>query len=128
MAKLTASEVLYMDDGGLKRCGRCMMFLRDIGACTIHDAGAFGAVATRLGLRPADLVCGLYVHGPTTTVDEHGKPMKAVAPKESGLGRGNTSCGNCRYGANRKTCEHPCLAGFAIDVHGGCCNAWTESS
>lgn len=111
--RLTSAEVLYMNDGGPKRCDRCALWLRASNRCSIH--------AAEVVVRP-DMVCGLYVNG--DPMDE-GEPQGFVTPQESDLGAGNTSCGNCRFGSGQPTCQHPCLDGFAIDNTGGCCNAWT---
>ena len=111
--RLTSAEVLYMNDGGPKRCDRCALWIRSSNRCLIHAAGVEVA---------ADMVCGLYVNGDPM---DAGEPQGYVTPQESDLGVGNTACGNCRYGSGSPTCQHPCLDGFAIDNVGGCCNAWT---
>lgn len=116
--KLTKVNVLYMEDGGLKRCGRCVMFLKNTSECSIHGPG--------VKVDGENGVCYLYVHGKPMTAEEH-PPMKLVTFKVSGYGAkpklGGYSCGSCEYGGGSH-CLHPCLDGFAIDNTGGCCNAW----
>lgn len=111
-ALLTAAEVLYMEDGGPKRCDRCIMWIPGRDRCTIHR---------KKDVVTANMVCGLYVHGKPMG----GTPTGEVTPQISDLGRGDTRCGNCLYGNGAPTCQHPCLDGFSIDNFGGCCNAWT---
>lgn len=93
-----------------------MMFLKDVERCSIHGKKVHVT---------ADMVCGLDVHGDPMTNAEGGPAMKLVTPEESGLGRGNTKCGNCEWGGGPR-CLHPHLSNFKIDNEGGCCNAWTE--
>jgi hypothetical protein len=113
--KITKTEVLYMEDGGPKRCDRCIMWISDTSQCTIHPAEQ--AVS-------ADQVCLLYVNGAPTNTQEGARPEGYVTADVSGLGEGNTSCGNCRYGNGRPECGHPAITPFPIDNRGGCCNAW----
>ncbi len=112
-SKLNASQVLYMEDGGPKRCDRCM-FWDSKKICRLIDPSV---QVTK------NMVCGLYVYGEPNQFDEQ---LAYLDPKVVNLGFGDTLCGNCRYGDGSPTCEHPSLDGFPIDNVGGCCNAWTE--
>lgn len=112
--RLMASEVLYMETGGKKRCDGCIMWIPAKDRCSIHRPS---------DLVKADMVCGLYVPGKAGMMGE--KSGSEVTPAISGLGKGNTSCGNCYWGGE-STCRHPHLNGFRIDNKGGCCNTWTE--
>lgn len=110
--KLDAYQVLYMEDGGPKRCDRCV-FWDDQKICRLIDPSVKVT---------ADMVCCLYVRGEPNALTEQ---LSELDPDSVGLGMGDTSCGNCRYGDGSPTCEHPALTGFKIDNIGGCCNAWT---
>lgn len=114
--KLTPAQVLYMEDGGAKRCDRCIMWVSDVNRCTILGP----TVEVK-----ANMICGLYVYG-TPTTSERADIVAHVEPQEVGLGWGDTSCGNCRYGDGASNCGHPGLQPFPIDNQGGCCNAWTQ--
>lgn len=115
---LSKAEVLYMEDGGSKRCNRCMMFIKDVSACVI---------LTPPKVSGPDGVCGLYVHGHSVTSKDHA-PMRLVSKSVAGYGEskgmGGYHCGNCGYGSGRARCAHPDLEAFPIDNFGGCCNAW----
>lgn len=112
-AKLTSADVLYMEDGDFKRCGRCAMFLPD-GHCSIIGEK----------VDADDGVCGLYVHGMAMEGAKAEKLVtKAVAGYGADRGLGGYSCGNCRYGGGG-LCMHPCLTRFRIRNKGGCCNSW----
>ena len=117
MAKLTAAEVLYMADGGLKRCDRCVFWHSHADRCALIDPETPVKAAQ---------VCGLYVNGQPMTA-ESAVQYSSLDPKTVDLGPGNTSCGNCRFGGG-ETCGNPDLDGFPIDNKGGCCNAWEAST
>ena len=112
--KLKAYQVLYMEDGGPKRCDRCVMWVADANRCTI-----LGDTEVK-----ANMICCLYVYG-VPQVSETADIRALVTPEEVGLGQGDTACGNCRYGDGAPNCQHPALEPFPIDNEGGCCNAWT---
>ncbi len=113
--KLKEYMLLYMEDGGPKRCDRCVMWVSDINRCNI--------LGPHVEVKP-NMICCLYVYG--TPTDSHETQLRTlVTPEEVGLGQGDTSCGNCRYGDGAETCQHPALESFPIDNEGGCCNAWT---
>lgn len=115
LGKLKPYQVLYMEDGGPKRCDRCVMWVKDAKRCTI--------IGPNIEVR-GDMVCCMYIYGPPATSDQV-EPRALVDAQEVGLGKGDTSCGNCRYGDGSPTCMHPALESFNIDNEGGCCNAWT---
>lgn len=116
MAKLTAAEVLYMADGNVKRCDRCVFWFSHQDRCALIDPET---------TVKASQVCGLYVNGEPMTA-ENAVRYSSLDPETVDLGPGNTSCGNCRFGGG-ETCGNPDLDGFPIDNKGGCCNAWEAS-
>lgn len=106
-----------MEDGGLKNCGRCVMFLKD-GQCSIIGEKVDGD----------DGVCGLYVHGKAMAGAKAEQLVtKAVAGYGADKGLGGYCCGNCRYGGGG-VCMHPMLLKFKINNLGGCCNGWEYGS
>ena len=109
---LTASEVLYMVDGDVKRCDRCVLWKSASERCSVIDPN----VPVK-----AEQVCGLYVNGEPQQAGEEYQ-LASYAPEVVGLGAGNTACGNCIYGGGER-CGHPSLKPFIIDNIGGCCNA-----
>ena len=115
MARLTKPEVLYMEIAeGPFRCSKCVMWIPDTDRCSIHPP--------ETEVR-AEMVCGLFVPGDPGT--ERKDPGGYVTAEQSGLGEGETSCGNCRWGVEAQ-CTHPMLEGWPVDMENGCCNAWTE--
>lgn len=118
MSKLTKSEVLYMEiPKGPLACGNCMMWIKDVDRCMIHpkDTKVTG-----------DMICGLYVNGKPSISDE-AESEGYVTATMSGLGKGRTNCGNCRWGVD-SYCVHPMLKGWPVHMQNGCCNAWTEKT
>ncbi len=113
--KLTPSEVLYMEiPKGPLSCGNCAMWVKDTNRCTAHkkDQEVTG-----------DMICGLYVNGEPLDSGHAVWMGEGLDPEVTGLGKGNTNCGNCVYGSGAPKCEHPCLSAFPIDNQNGCCNA-----
>ena len=113
--KLSKPVVLYLaSDGGKKKCGRCMMFLTDVGKCSVHGSG--------INIT-GDMVCGFYIHGKPMTSKDH-PPMKLVTPAESGLigtNDGGTHCASCiHFSPTGSACE--IVEGY-IEPN-GCCNHW----
>ncbi len=117
--KLKQSVVLYMPkalidkagDGPGARCGKCMMFLTDISACSILDPEKVDGDKG---------VCGLFVGGEPVTSKDH-KPMKFIPAEVAGYEEGGmvpTHCGRCKYFESPASCKK--VEGTVED--GGCCN------
>lgn len=108
------------------RCGRCMMFMPDLEACTIvhEDDSDSTEVSGKKG------VCGLYVGGEPMESNEHHKPMPTVPRSVAGYYEGEgvpTHCGNCRYFLAVSATGKPAERGECRKVKGtvhrfGCCN------
>lgn len=116
--------VLYMGPELLDRgsshpkgavCGKCMMFLADISACSI---------LTPAGVSGPHGVCGLFVGGDTTSSSEH-MPMKLVPKEVAGYSDdAPTRCGNCRNFLPRTRCR--VVEGTVHE--NGCCNGWRATA
>lgn len=114
MGTLTQSEVLYMEiPKGPLACSKCVLWIKPAERCVIHPPD------TKVTGR---MICNLFVPGEPVT---EGEGQGNVTPEVSGLGAGNTNCGNCRWGVEA-CCTHPMLEGWPVDMQNGCCNAWTE--
>lgn len=115
---LTPSEVLYMEDGGPKRCNRCAHFI-SIGQCELFRQ--------QDKVSGADGVCGLYINGRPITSGTQPVRFIGLDPRVADYGAdkgvGGYACGNCRYGGGFY-CGRPSLAELMIDNGGGCCNLW----
>ena len=108
-------DVLYMEDGGPKRCGRCIHLVNGDRCELFRSSDKVSA---------ADGVCGLYVNGePKASVPLFAGLVPATTGYGADKGVGGYSCGNCKYGGER-TCTHPVLPDPKIDNVGGCCNIW----
>lgn len=125
--RLDKTIVLYMPSGVLNpdgkregaRCGRCMMFLPDLEACTIvHKADSKSTeVSGEHG------VCGLYVGGKPMKSGGMHKPMPTVPRAVAGYIQDPgvpTHCGNCVYEQAHDTCAK--VEGEIEEY--GCCNNW----
>lgn len=129
--KLDPAVVLYMPPATLNpdgrhegaRCGRCMMYMPDLKACTIVyvDGKKDTSVSGERG------VCGLYVGGKPMKSNETHKPMPTVPRSVAGYYEGDdvpTRCGKCKYFiAEEEACQK--VAG-KIEAN-GCCNAYEKA-
>lgn len=115
------SVVLYMaNDGGKKKCGRCVMYLKDTSDCSIHGKG--NKVSADKG------VCGLYLHGKPMNSKDH-PPMTLTTFQESGYTEktpNGTNCQTCSNKTDEKATECKVVNGPIEPM--GCCNGWKKET
>lgn len=127
--KPTQAEVLYSPanpDNSRKACRNCVMWMKDMTQCVIHDSDV---------PVPDDAVCGYHVYGePNVGLSRmNGEP---VSPELSGLERvpSGASCDICQFYSPRGAIRGVCSAvrGFepgedTSEVQAlGCCARWVS--
>lgn len=117
---INKAVVLYMgNDGDKKKCGRCMMYLKDTSECSIHGKG--------IKVDKDKGVCGIYLHGKPMSSKDH-PAMKLTTKEESGYTEdtpNGTNCMTCANKANEKATECKIVNG-PIEAM-GCCNGWVRN-
>ena len=131
--KLNKAVVLYMPPQVLNpgesptgaSCGKCMMGLKEVSACTIVYID--GTSRTNVDLERG--VCGLYVGGGPVSVNDH-KIMPTVPRSVAGYIESPgvpTHCGNCEYWqGSGESRVGACRKVEGIINFWACCNAWEQ--